>query len=46
MGVNSDKVDHTRLLGNNVFGFEDKVGGGDKDFNDTIIKIDFSTNKL
>lgn len=46
MGVNSDRVDHTRLLGNNVFGFEDKVGGGDKDFNDTIVKIDFSKDKL
>jgi 3-phytase/alkaline phosphatase D len=38
LGANSDKVDHVRLLGNNTFGFEDLVGGGDRDFNDIIVK--------
>lgn len=38
LGANSDKVDHVRLLGNNTFGFEDLVGGGDNDFNDAIIQ--------
>jgi uncharacterized repeat protein (TIGR01451 family) len=39
LGANSDKVDHIRLLGNNVFGFEDLAGGGDKDYNDIIVKV-------
>jgi 3-phytase len=40
LGANSDKVDHVRLLGNNVFGFEDISGGGDRDFNDVIVRVD------
>jgi hypothetical protein len=39
LGVNSDKVDHIRLLGNNLFGFEDLTGGGDLDYNDVIVKV-------
>ena len=39
LGVNSDKVDHLRLLGNNLFGFEDLTGGGDLDYNDVIVKV-------
>jgi uncharacterized repeat protein (TIGR01451 family) len=35
---NADRTDHIRLLGNNTFGFEDLMGGGDKDFNDVIIQ--------
>lgn len=42
LGANSDKVDHIRLLGNNVFGFEDLVNAGDRDFNDVIVQIDLS----
>ncbi|PAX54907.1 phytase [Brunnivagina elsteri] len=38
LGVNSDKVDHVRLLGDNTFGFEDLAGGGDFDYNDVIVK--------
>ena len=41
LGANNDKKDHIRLLGDNTFGFEDMVNGGDKDFNDAIIKINF-----
>ncbi|MBD2576766.1 ELWxxDGT repeat protein [Oscillatoria sp. FACHB-1406] len=41
-GANADKVDRIRLLGNNVFGFEDLPGGGDFDYNDMIVKTDIS----
>lgn len=41
LGANSDNNDHIRLLGDNIFGFEDMINGGDKDFNDSIIKINF-----
>ena len=37
--ANSDGVDHIRLLGNNIFGFEDLPSGGDRDFNDIIVKV-------
>ncbi len=40
---NADKVDHIRLLGDNTFGFEDLYGGGDRDFNDVIIKVTFNS---
>ncbi|MDZ7958654.1 MAG: DUF4394 domain-containing protein [Aulosira sp. DedQUE10] len=39
LGANSDQADHIRLLGNNTFGFEDLRGGGDKDFNDLIVRV-------
>ncbi|KYC41668.1 hypothetical protein WA1_16630 [Scytonema hofmannii PCC 7110] len=39
LGANSDRVDHIRLLGNNTFGFEDLQGGGDRDFNDVIVRV-------
>jgi uncharacterized repeat protein (TIGR01451 family) len=42
IGANADKVDHIRLLGNNVFGFEDLGGGGDKDYNDVVLKVNLS----
>ena len=41
LGANSDNNDHIRLLGDNTFGFEDMMNGGDKDFNDVIAKINF-----
>lgn len=38
--ANSDQADHIRLLGNNLFGFEDlPTGSSDKDYNDIIVKI-------
>jgi Domain of unknown function (DUF4114) len=43
LGVNADGVDHMRLLANNTFGFEDLAGGGDLDYNDVIINMNFST---
>ena len=39
IGANSDNVDHFRLIGNNTFGVEDMYGGGDRDFNDLVIKM-------
>ncbi|WP_373527784.1 DUF4114 domain-containing protein, partial [Nostoc sp.] len=43
LGANSDKSDHIRLLASNTFGFEDLSSGGDKDFNDLIIKVNLAT---
>ncbi len=40
LGANPDGVDHVRLLGDNTFGFEDLFGGGDRDFNDMVFKVD------
>jgi FtsP/CotA-like multicopper oxidase with cupredoxin domain len=42
LGANSDKVDHIRMLGNNIFGFEDLPNGGDLDYNDVIVKVDLT----
>jgi hypothetical protein len=42
LGANTDGFDHIRLLGNNTFGFEDLPKGGDVDYNDMIVKINFS----
>ncbi|GAB1543217.1 hypothetical protein NUACC21_58910 [Scytonema sp. NUACC21] len=37
--ANSDKINHVKLLGNNQLGFEDTLGGGDRDFNDFVFKV-------
>ncbi|MDZ8104056.1 MAG: DUF4114 domain-containing protein [Nostoc sp. DedQUE12a] len=42
LGANSDGSDHIRLLGNNTFGFEDLPSGGDRDFNDLIVKVNLT----
>ena len=42
LGANSDSVDHVRLFGNNTFGFEDFAGGGDMDFDDVIVQVEFA----
>jgi hypothetical protein len=39
---NADKADHIRLFADNTFGFEDLVGGGDRDFNDVVVKATFT----
>ena len=39
MGMNSG-TDHVKMLGNNTFGFEDMVGGGDQDFNDMVVNVE------
>lgn len=44
--ANSDGVDHTRISSNahgTQIGFEDLLGGGDRDFNDAIIQIRSAT---
>jgi hypothetical protein len=42
LGANADGVDHIRLLGDNTFGFEDLSGGGDRDYNDVIVRVSFA----
>ncbi|MEH2071140.1 MAG: DUF4114 domain-containing protein [Nostoc sp.] len=44
LGANADKTQHIKMLGDNVFGFEDLSGGGDKDYNDVIVKINLTYN--
>ncbi|MEH1804055.1 DUF4114 domain-containing protein [Nostoc sp.] len=44
LGANSDKVDQIRLLGNNTFGFEYLLNGGDKDYNNVIVQVNLSVN--
>ncbi|MEA5621269.1 DUF4114 domain-containing protein, partial [Cronbergia sp. UHCC 0137] len=43
LGANKDKVDHIRLLGNNIFGFEDLANGGDRDYNDIVVRVNLTT---
>ncbi|WP_429614826.1 Ig-like domain-containing protein [Synechococcus elongatus] len=38
--ANPDKIDHVRLLADNTFAFEDQLNGGDRDFDDFIIKVE------
>lgn len=42
LGANPDGVDHARLLGDNLFGFEDWFGGGDRDYNDIVVQFDIT----
>ena len=42
IGANTDGKDHVRLFGDNLFGYEDIAGGGDMDFNDTVVKVSFA----
>jgi|GEM_PF-3918719 hypothetical protein len=39
LGANPDGVDHVKLLGDNTFGFEDWLGGGDFDYDDLVVKV-------
>lgn len=39
--ANLDGIDHFRILGDTTFGFEDTRGGGDRDFDDLILEVDF-----
>jgi hypothetical protein len=40
---NADKIDHFKLLGNNIFAVEDQFGGGDRDFNDLVVSVNVKT---
>jgi|GEM_PF-1719039 len=42
LGANPDKAEHIRMLGDNTFGVEDLYGGGDRDFNDLVVRVDFA----
>ena len=42
VGFNPDGTDHVRTLGDNVFGFEDLLGGGDADFNDAVVGLNIT----
>ena len=42
LGANSDGEAHVRQIEENTFGYEDLLGGGDRDFNDMIVKMSFS----
>jgi hypothetical protein len=38
--ANPDGIGHMARLGSNLFGFEDLLGGGDRDYNDMILQIE------
>lgn len=38
--ANADGIDHVRTAGEDAFGFEDLLGGGDGDFNDFILTVE------
>ena len=40
--ANSDGVEPILGLGDNSFGFEDLLGGSDRDFNDSVVELDFA----
>jgi hypothetical protein len=42
LGANPDGAEHVRLQGDNTFAFEDLFSGGDGDFNDLIVQINFT----
>ena len=41
-GANSDGITHIKTLGNNIFGLEDIKGGGDLDYDDLVVRLDFN----
>lgn len=40
--ANADGLSHFRVLGNNLFGMEDQLGGGDRDFDDLVLGFNFT----
>jgi hypothetical protein len=42
--ANSDGRGHLVNYGNNTWGWEDTRGGGDHDFNDLVVQLDFTSN--
>ncbi|WP_413198645.1 phytase [Nostoc piscinale] len=42
LGANTRQTDQITLLGNNIFGFEDLPRGGDRDFNDLIVRVELN----
>ncbi|MFO1157583.1 MAG: hypothetical protein U1E60_01950 [Reyranellaceae bacterium] len=43
VGSGGDHVGHAWNYGLNTWGFEDQLGGGDRDFNDVIVGLDFTS---
>lgn len=41
--VSGQVVNHVWNYGMNVFGFEDTLGGGDRDFNDAVFELDYGS---
>ena len=41
--ASSDGISHFRSLGNNLFGLEDVFGGGDADYDDMVIGLNFTS---
>ena len=39
--ANTDKISHFRSIGTNMFGLEDILGGGDRDFDDHVLVFKF-----
>ena len=42
--ANTDGVNHFKMMGANVFGLEDIHGGGDRDYNDLLVGINFKSD--
>lgn len=40
--ANPGNVDHVRILGDNLIGFEDQQGGGDESYDDLVFGVNFS----
>jgi hypothetical protein len=40
--ANAEGLAHFRALGNNSFGLEDTMGGGDRDFDDHVLRFTFT----
>ena len=41
--ANGQPVGHLWSYGLNTWGFEDQLGGGDRDFNDLVVQLDFTS---
>ncbi len=46
VAANADGFDHIKSFGANKFGFEDTWGGGDKDYDDLIFKIEANVTSI
>ena len=42
--VNGQSVGHVWSYGLNTWGWEDQLGGGDRDYNDLIVGLDFTSS--
>ncbi|BFM39615.1 DUF4114 domain-containing protein [Synechocystis sp. LKSZ1] len=41
--ANPNQESHVRRLGQNLWGFEDLPGGGDRDYNDAVLEVTFAS---